>query len=196
MAAASDVSIRLVRPDDAETLSRLEIENRDYVLTGGPIRSDEYVSVAGQRTLIGTLLEGHVAGTCAPFVIEVDGDVVGRIMLNAIVRGPFQSASVGYWIAESAAGRGVVSRALGLLIVHAFRELGLHRLEAGTTLTNDASAHILTKAGFQQYGVAADYLRIGGRWQDHRMFQVLNDEWTEPAEVARSAEDEAQVNTR
>jgi len=196
MVAAPDVSIRLVRLDDTESLSRLETENRDYVLTGAPIRPDEYLTVAGQRALIDTLLEKERAGTCAPFVIEVEREVVGRISLNAIVRGPFHSASIGYWIAESAAGRGVVTRALRLVIEHAFGELGLHRLEAGTTLTNDASAHILTKAGFRQFGVAPAYLRIGGRWQDHRMYQLLNDDWTEPAEVSGSAGDEDQVNTR
>jgi ribosomal-protein-alanine N-acetyltransferase len=175
----ADVSIRLSRTADAETLSRLETENREYMLSGGPVRSDHYVSVGGQQELISALLEAHAAGTCAPFVIEADGRVAGRIMLNGIVRGALQSASVGYWVDQAVAGRGIASRALALMIVHAFGELGLHRLQAETTLTNDASARILTKAGFEQYGVARDYLRIGGRWQDHRMFQLLNEDWAE-----------------
>jgi ribosomal-protein-alanine N-acetyltransferase len=179
MATASDVSLRPVAPEDASVLSRLETENRHYLLTGGPIRPDRYVSVAGQRELIATQLEGQRAGTCAPFVIESDGDVVGRILLNGIVRGALQSASVGYWVEEQRSGRGIASRALGLVIGHAFGELGLHRLQAETTLTNAASARILERAGFEQYGVAPDYLRIAGRWQDHRMFQLLNPDWTE-----------------
>lgn len=174
------MSVRLVHPGDAAALSRLEIANREYLLSGGPIRSDEYVSVAGQGELIAAQRDGHGAGTGAPFVIEVDGAVVGRITLSGIVRGPFQSASVGYWVAESVAGRGVASRALDLMVRHAFDELGLHRLEAGTTLVNDASARILTKAGFQQFGVAPDYLFIAGRWQDHRLFQLLNPAWRQP----------------
>ena len=180
MAGAIDVSVRLVRPDDAETLSRLEIENREYILAGGPIRSDEYLSVAGQRALIDALLEAHRAETCVPFVIELEGQIVGRIILNGVVRGALQSASVGYWVAATAAGRGVASRALGLIVQRAFGELRLHRLQAETTLTNDASAHILIRAGFEQYGIAPDYLRIAGRWQDHRMFQLLNPSWTAP----------------
>lgn len=180
MAEAHDVSIRLVRPDDAETLSRLETENRQYMLSGGPVRPDHYVTVAGQRELVAALLDGHRAGTCAPFVIERSGELVGRIILNGIVRGALQSAAVGYWVAEHASGQGIASRALRLVVAHAFDDLGLHRLQAETTLTNHASARILTKAGFEQYGVARDYLRIGGRWQDHRMFQLLNEGWTEP----------------
>lgn len=176
-----DVTIRLVRPADAETLSRLETDDREYLQAGGPVRSDRYVSVDGQRELITGMLEAHRAGTCAPFVVETDGAVVGRILLAAIVRGGFQSASVGYWVTESMSGRGIASRALRLLVDHAFGELGLHRLEAATTLANDVSARILTKAGFEQYAVARDYLWMGGRWVDHRIFQLLNDSWTEPA---------------
>jgi [ribosomal protein S5]-alanine N-acetyltransferase len=180
-----DVSVRLIHPGDAETLSRLEIENRDHLLAGGPIRSDEYVSVAGQQEIIARMLETHRSGTCVPFVIEADGELVGRITLNGIVRGALQSASVGYWVAESAGGRGLASRALGLTIEHAFGQLRLHRLQAETTLTNEASSRILIRAGFEQYGVARDYLCIGGRWRDHRMFQRLNDAWEEsdPAPV-------------
>lgn len=174
------MTIRLVGSDDAEVLSRLETENRDYLQSGGPVRSDHYVSVDGQRDLIASLLDGHRSGTCAPFVIEIDRVVVGRILLAAIVRDGFQSASVGYWVTESMSGRGIASRALELLVDHAFGELGLHRLEAATTMANAASARILVKAGFEQYGVARDYLWMGGRWRDHRIFQLLNGDWTDP----------------
>jgi ribosomal-protein-alanine N-acetyltransferase len=191
MVELSDVSLRLVRPEDAASLSRLQTENRAYLLSGGPTRSDEYVSVDGQREVIRTLLEDHRAGTCVPFVIETAGDVVGQITLRGIVRGAFQSAFVGYWVARSVAGRGVASRALGLAIEHAFTELGLHRVQAETTLTNEASVRVLLKAGFEQFGVAPDYLRIDGRWQDHRMFQVINAAWSDPDDPAPG-----QVKTR
>jgi ribosomal-protein-alanine N-acetyltransferase len=174
------VSVRLVRPDDAEVLSCLETENREYLQAGGPVRSDEYVSVAGQAALVDGLLGQHEAGTCVPWVIELDGAVVGRILLAAIVKGGFQSAVVGYWVSESVAGRGVASAALAHLVDHAFGELGLHRLEAATTLVNEASVRVLTKAGFEQYGVAPAYLWMGGRWHDHRIFQLLNHAWTGP----------------
>jgi ribosomal-protein-alanine N-acetyltransferase len=112
MSDSSTVSTRLISPDDAAALSRLEVENREYLLSGGPIRSEAYVSVAGQAGLIDRLLADHAAGRCEPRVIEDHGVVVGRINLNAIVRGAFQSASVGYWVGAAAAGRGVASAAL------------------------------------------------------------------------------------
>jgi ribosomal-protein-alanine N-acetyltransferase len=177
---SAEVSVRLVRPEDAEALSRLETENEQHLLTGAPLRSEEYRSVDGQRALIAAGLEAHAAGTSVPFVIEVDGDIVGKVTLSGIVRGALQSAAVGYWVDAGRVGRGIATEALALVVDHAFGELRLHRLQAETTLGNDASARVLVKVGFEQYGVARDYLRIGGRWQDHRMFQLLNDDWREP----------------
>ena len=52
-------------------------------------------------------------------------------------------------------------------------ELGLHRVEAGTLLHNVASQQVLRHNGFLPFGVARDYLHIGGRWQDHVLFQLL-----------------------
>nr|WP_315850337.1 GNAT family protein [Arthrobacter woluwensis] len=58
---------------------------------------------------------------------------------------------------------------------HGFSTLGLHRLEAGTLLHNTASQRVLLKNGFTVFGTAPRYLRIQGRWQDHRLFQRLNE---------------------
>ena len=175
------VTVRLVRPEDAVVLSRLETENRVYLQRGGPVRTDEYVSVEGQAHLVEHLLAEHAAGSCLPGAVELDGEVVGRALIAAIVRGGFQSGVVGYWVAEPVSGRGVASSALEQLVRYAFGDLGLHRLEAATTLANEASARVLLKAGFEQYGVAPAYLWMDGQWRDHRMFQLVNHAWAEPA---------------
>jgi ribosomal-protein-alanine N-acetyltransferase len=57
----------------------------------------------------------------------------------------------------------------------AFEELGLHRLEAGTLLHNTASQRVLERNGFTRFGLAPKYLSIAGRWQDHVLFQRINE---------------------
>jgi ribosomal-protein-alanine N-acetyltransferase len=54
-----------------------------------------------------------------------------------------------------------------------FGRLGLHRVEAACLPTNEASRAVLTKAGFQQEGLARAYLRINGAWRDHLLFGLL-----------------------
>ena len=174
------VSLRALEPADADRLSDLETANRAYILRGGPVRPDSYVTPDGQRAAISTLLRAHDAGTAVPFVIQVDGVVVGRITISGIVRGPFHSGNVGYWLAEEAAGRGVATTALGELVLRAFGDLNLHRLQASTTPANIPSQRVLAKNGFTEIGLAPQYLRIGGRWQDNLLYQRINPAWVDP----------------
>jgi ribosomal-protein-alanine N-acetyltransferase len=107
-------------------------------------------------------------------VLDDDGTIAGRINVTGIVRGAFQSANLGYWVAEAANGRGLGTSAVAAVTELAFGELGLHRLQAATLLHNAASQKVLTRNGFVQIGMAPEYLRIAGRWQDHLLFQVLS----------------------
>jgi ribosomal-protein-alanine N-acetyltransferase len=100
--------------------------------------------------------------------------VVGRVTLSTIVRGPFQSCSVGYWLAREATGRGLATAAVREIQRVAFDELGLHRVEAATLVHNTASQRVLQRNGFTRFGLAPKYLRIAGEWQDHLVFQALN----------------------
>jgi ribosomal-protein-alanine N-acetyltransferase len=170
------VRIRLVQPSDAEVLARLVIHNREFLAPYEPVRQDSYFTLGGQKEAVGDSLSRHVAGSQVPFVILDDsGTVVGRINLNNVARGAFQSASLGYWLAESAGGRGLATRAVGEVVAAAFGELGLHRLEAGTVPENTRSQAVLLRNGFEQYGYAPRYLSIARSWRDHLLFQRLAD---------------------
>ncbi|BAL92332.1 putative GCN5-related N-acetyltransferase [Actinoplanes missouriensis 431] len=164
--------IRLVTPDDAGVLAALLTANRAYLAPWDPIREDSFYTEAGQREKIVDLLG---AGTAFPYVIIEDGEIVGRVNLNNVVLGTFLSASLGYWVAESAAGRGVATRAVADVVDRAFTEHGLHRVEAGTLTHNVRSQRVLERNGFTRFGLAPRYLKIAGEWQDHILFQKLNE---------------------
>jgi len=104
-----------------------------------------------------------------------DGEPAGWVGLSNIVRGPLQSAILSYWMDEGHTRRGLASAAVGEVVEHAFGELGLHRLEAGTLVDNVASQRVLEKNGFERIGVAPRYLKIAGEWRDHLLFQRLAD---------------------
>ncbi len=108
-------------------------------------------------------------------IVNDDGAIAGRLTLSGIVRGPFQSCSVGYWLAEDQTGEGLATEAVRAAVEFAFTQLELHRVQAETLVQNVASQRVLARTGFDQYGLAPRYLNIAGRWQDHLMFQRLND---------------------
>jgi [ribosomal protein S5]-alanine N-acetyltransferase len=166
---------RLVRLDDAPVLAALVRDNRDFMAPFEPARAEGYFTDRGQLALIRDLLARHEEGRTLPLVIlDEDGSVVGRITLNEIVRGPFQSCSLGYWVAASANGRGLATAGVRDIVRVAFEDLGLHRIQAGTLPDNARSQRVLERNGFVRFGLAPAYLRIAGRWQDHVLYQLLN----------------------
>jgi [ribosomal protein S5]-alanine N-acetyltransferase len=166
---------RLITLDDAGPLARLVAQNRDYLAPWSPLQADPYFTVDGQRDTLARDLRSRELGAMLPLVIlDSGGAVCGRINLNGIIRGAFQSASVGYWVSESQAGHGLASAALADVTAIAFGELGLHRLEASTLLHNTPSQRVLARNGFRPFAVAESYLKIAGWWQDHILFQLLN----------------------
>lgn len=166
---------RLATPDDADAMAALLTESREAFAPWEPRRDDDYFTVGKQRALLDDALAAHAHGTMVPLVI-VDGDaVVGRITLNGVVRGPLQSASLGYWVSPRFQGRGFATGAVGEAITLAFKEMRLHRLQAETLLNNLGSQQALLRNGFRPYGVAPSYLKIDGRWQDFVLFHLLSD---------------------
>jgi ribosomal-protein-alanine N-acetyltransferase len=105
------------------------------------------------------------------------GRIVGVVNLSEIVRGYFQSAYMGYYGMAGMNGRGLMKEAVGLVVMHAFHSLGLHRVEANIQPANQPSRALVQSLGFRQEGFSPRYLKINGEWRDHERWAVLADEW-------------------
>jgi ribosomal-protein-alanine N-acetyltransferase len=103
--------------------------------------------------------------------------IVGVINLSEIVRGFFQSAYMGYYAVAGMNGRGLMREAVGLVVTHAFNEIGLHRLEANIQPDNASSKALVKRLGFQQEGYSPRYLKIDGEWRDHERWAILSEDW-------------------
>jgi ribosomal-protein-alanine N-acetyltransferase len=167
------VTTRLVRLDDVPAITDLTRANRDFLAPWEPVRDEAYFTEEAQLALVEAGLAAYERGTAVPHVILDGGELVGRINLNDVVRGPFQSCHLGYWVAQSANGRGVATAAVAVIARVAFEEMGLHRIQAGTLVHNAASQKVLERNGFVRFGTAPEYLNIAGRWQDHVLFQLI-----------------------
>lgn len=165
---------RLISLRDAGEFARLVTENRDYLAPWSPVSNEDYYTEEGHRAVLARHLTAHDRGEMLPLaILGPGGAVCGRINLNSIIRGAFQNASVGYWVGQSHAGRGLASAAVADVIKTAFGPLGLHRLDAATLLHNTPSQRVLARNGFRPFAVAERYLKIAGKWQDHVLFQLL-----------------------
>ena len=105
------------------------------------------------------------------------GAIIGAVSLNEIVRGSFQSATMGYWIGREFARQGLMSEAVDLMIRHAFTSLRLHRVEANIIPRNKPSIALARTCGLHYEGTARYYLQIGGKWEDHEHWSVTIETW-------------------
>jgi len=165
---------RLITEQDAPLLARLLTGSREFLAPWEPRRGEDWFTTEGQRIHIEAALELHRHGDALPCVVlDEAGEVAGRITLHVIVRGAFQSCSLGYWLARPATGRGLATAAVGEVTGVAFGELGLHRVQADTLVDNLPSQRVLERCGFVRFGTAPTYLQIDGRWQTCHLHQLI-----------------------
>jgi [ribosomal protein S5]-alanine N-acetyltransferase len=153
------IELRPVALADAPTYAALIAANLEHLALAGPVRPPDAASEIEVRS-------GHAFD----YAILLDGEIVGRIRLSNVVRGPFRSCFLGYWVVEAASGRGVGSAAVGRVCELAFGLHDLHRVQAATRLDNGASQAVLRKNGFRLEGIARHYLEIAGTWRDHAIW--------------------------
>lgn len=116
------------------------------------------------------------AGLALPFAIDVERQLVGQLTVSSIILGSLRSASIGYWVSEHVAGRGITPTAVAMAVDHCWYELGLHRIEINIRPENAASLRVVDKLGFRDEGVRERYLHIDGDWRDHRTFALTVEE--------------------
>lgn len=142
------VTLERLTAGHAAPLLAFEEENRAYFAASIPDRGDDYFAAFAIRHE--ALLAEQEAGICQFHVlVDESGAVVGRVNLVDLENG---SAELGYRIAEKAAGKGLASAAVRVIIGLARSEYELTTVRARTTLDNPGSRAVLTRAGFRPVG--------------------------------------------
>ena len=103
--------------------------------------------------------------------------VIGNVSLTQVARGALQQCVLGYALAEDEQGHGYMLEAVLGAVRYAFEELGLHRISASHMPSNERSARLLKKAGFENEGYSREFLLIHGRWEDHVNTALVNPDW-------------------
>ena len=141
-----EITLRLLVETDAEAIFALTEAHRAYLRRWLPWVDDTRTLEDTQRFIrIGLRHWAHRGSV--NLVIWYRGAVVGVIGLNYI-NWERRITEIGYWLAESAQGQGVMTRACRALVTYAFKELGMERVEIRCAVTNDRSRAIPQRLGF------------------------------------------------
>ena len=169
------ISIRPLRLRDTRDLDAALMENRSWLRQWEATNPTGFTS-HDVRGSIRALQANARAGLGLPFAIELDGRFVGQLNVSGITYGSLGSATIGYWVTQSAAGHGATPTAVALATDHCFQALGLHRMEICIRPENGPSLRVVEKLGFRYEGLRRRYIHINGLWRDHFCFALVAEE--------------------
>ena len=167
--------LRVVRMRDVKRLEALILGNRSW-LRPWEATSPNMPTSFDIKAMVRGLLKSLEKNEGMPFVIEVDGEIVGQLNVSNMLFGSVSSATIGYWIAPEAAGKGITPTAVALVTDYLFSNLGLHRVEIDIRPENQASLRIVEKLGFRFEGLKERFIHINGAWRDHYVFALTREE--------------------
>ena len=161
------LTVVALTPAYAADLAAYHARNRNRLAPVEPLRDAAWHTEAAWAARAADAETEAAAGRMLSTLGLAHGRVTTVATLSNIVRGPFQAAHLGFSCDGAAEGQGLMHEHLDALVAHAFGPMGLHRVMANHLPSNDRSAALLDRLGFEVEGRARDYLKIAGRWQDH-----------------------------
>jgi [ribosomal protein S5]-alanine N-acetyltransferase len=172
------MNLTVPREADYAEWAALRKASADYLKPFEPTpAADEFSADRFRRRLKSQFAERTRDQAYAFFIRNSAGEMVGGLTLGPVRRACIQSALLGTWIGKPYAGRGYAVRATRQAVNWAFSRVRLHRIEACCLTTNEASIRGLEHLGFKREGVAKSYWFIDGRWQDHFLYSVTQEDW-------------------
>ncbi|MFJ8085970.1 GNAT family N-acetyltransferase [Streptomyces sp. NPDC096205] len=167
--------LRPLEPWHAEEfLTHLE-RGREFINRYVPFGS-RATDVTSAREALQRYADWRAAGTTSLHGIWLDGKLVGGVLyLN------FDEAQgnceVGCWLEPAATGRGLVTRAMRVLLDHVVLDRGIHRVEWIAATGNTASINVARRLGMTREGVQRESYPHRGVRLDMEVWSLLAPEW-------------------
>ena len=164
--------LRSLEPQDAEAVFAVIDANRERLRRWFPW-VDPTVSPAETRAFIERSRASEVDVEAVG--IWVNGECAGTMGMRV---DPLSNhGEIGYWLAGSFEGRGLVTKGCRALIEHGLRELGLHRIEIKAAPHNIRSRAVAERLGFTQEAQLREAGRAAGGYDDLVVYGLLDREW-------------------
>jgi ribosomal-protein-serine acetyltransferase len=166
--------LRLLEEADAQELYEVIEANREHLA--------RWMPWAAGQTLEDTLAfirrtREQLADKDGFQTAVIEGDRIVGVVGFHPVSWQHRSTSIGYWLAESAQGRGTMTHAVRALVDHALRTWRLHRVEIRAAVENTRSRAIPERLEFTQEGVARAAELIDDRYLDQAVYSMLAGDW-------------------
>ena len=109
------------------------------------------------------------------YYIVQSGHVIGSIGVDCSEKR--KSGEIGYWLSRDANGRGIMTRAVGVMERFCFDALGVNRVEILVDVDNNKSQAVAQRAGYMREGVLRQSMLLRGVPRDMIMFSKIKSEF-------------------
>lgn len=163
-------------PSHALILANYYAVNDAHLQPWSPAVPRDHHSIESWRRRLAMRQAEFENGSAVHFIgtDETQSHVIGTCSLSNIVRGVFLACHMGYSCSERYEGQGYMKKIVGYAIGYAFNDMNLHRIMANHMPENTRSGGLLKSLGFEEEGLAKDYLLINGKWEDHVLTSLIN----------------------
>ncbi|MFG3286209.1 GNAT family N-acetyltransferase [Streptomyces sp. NPDC048111] len=167
--------LRPLEPWQAEEFLAHMDRGRDFIGTYVAL-PDIVTDPASARAYLQTYADKTAADTGRLYGIWLDDTLVGGVMFR-LFDAAQGTCEVGCWLERAAIGRGLVTRAVTVLIDWAVDVRGLHRVEWVASSENTPSINVAKRLGMTREGVRRESYLYRGARHDSEIWAVLADEW-------------------
>jgi ribosomal-protein-serine acetyltransferase len=171
------LTLRGVCVDDAATLFAVVDANRAHLRQWLPW-VDANADVQGTFGFIAQAEKSVTAGDGNVMVIEEAGNICGVAGFNRI-DAVNRLGTIGYWLAGSHQGRGIMTASVARLVRCGFDDLNLNRVSINAAVENHRSRAIPQRLGFQAEGTIRQVEWLYDHFVDHVVYAQLRQDWTD-----------------
>lgn len=114
--------------------------------------------------------EGRALRMCVR--LRGSGELLGLVGLDNCVH-LHRNCDLGYWLRQTATGRGLMTESASLCVRFAFDQVGMERIRCAAATGNAKSRRVIERLGFHPEGIARSAEALNGRWVDHAVYSRL-----------------------
>lgn len=137
---------------------------------------DAVTDLESSRAYLQSYADKAAADTGRIYGIWLQDTLVGGVLFRTMDV-PRGNAEAGCWLEPSAVGKGLVTRAIRVIIDWAVEERGIHRVEWIAAAANEASIAVARRLGMTRDGVLRESYLYRGRRHDVEVWSILAPEW-------------------
>lgn len=170
------IKLKILDINDFEAWKKTQLNQLDPQNEWDRSHRKEEVTKAAYKTLLKKQALARKSDKNFSYGIFYKGEFAGFVMAMDIVRGITHSAYLGYTLHNQFWGKGIAPTAIEKFFKVAFKDLGLHRLQAGIEPHNKRSLAVAKKLKMRREGISKHVVYLRGEWQDLVQFAITSEE--------------------